>query len=473
MEKYDLIIIGAGPGGYESAVYAAENFGMKVAVIEKQRLGGTCLNRGCIPTKAMLHSALLYSRIRRHGDELGLTGSNHLGYDLSEIQKHKNAIVDRLESGINFLMKTNGIVVYKGHGSIISKKLVSVTDDKGGVEVLETSNVLIATGSVTALPPIPGIDNYGVVTSETLLELDKSIKTLTIIGGGVIVCEFASLFSSLGTKVTIIEAMGQLLPNMDREIAQNLKMILKRTGDVDVHTNSTVTKIEKNDTDGGAVKCLFNEKNQAMESGIESDMILISVGRAPYTSGLVAEDAPKEITAVISGKGDIEVNENFETHVPGIYAIGDVTGGVQLAHVAAAEGKIAVSRMNGVDPEISMEIVPSCIYTEPEIASVGLTLMQAKDMGIDAVSHKYTMNANGKSLLSLQERGFIRLTVAKDTGKILGAQMMCARATDMISQFSQAIVSGITTREMARTVYPHPTFSEGIPGILAEFNSRK
>lgn len=473
MEKYDLIIIGAGPGGYESAVYAAENFGMKVAVIEKQRLGGTCLNRGCIPTKAMLHSALLYNRIRRHGDELGLTGSSHLGYDLSKIQKHKNAVVDRLKSGINFLMKTNSVVIYKGHGAIMSEKLVSVTDDRGGVEVLETSNILIATGSITALPPIPGIDNHGVVTSETLLELDKSIKTLTIIGGGVIGCEFASLFSSLGTKVTIIEAMGQLLPNMDRETAQNLKMILKRTGDVDVHTNSTVTRIEKNDTDGGTLKCLFNEKNSETESGIESDMILISVGRAPYTSGLVAEDAPKEITAVISGKGDIEVNENFETHVPGIYAIGDVTGGAQLAHVAAAEGKIAVSRMNGADPEISMDIVPSCIYTEPEIASVGLTPMQAKDMGIDAVSHKYTMNANGKSLLSLQERGFIRLTVAKDTGKILGAQMMCARATDMISQFSQAIVSGITPREMARTVYPHPTFSEGIPGVLAEFNSRK
>ena len=457
MEKYDLIIIGAGPGGYEAAIDAAKTYKMKVALIENRQLGGTCLNRGCIPTKTLLHTAALYHEVKAHGEELGLTGTDGDGFDLEKIQERKNAVLDQLRGGIAMLMKSNKITVYNGTGTVLDRGRVRVELTEGGTEELEGSNIMIATGSVPSLPPIPGADQDGVVTSDQMLDWSRPLNSLLIVGGGVIGCEFASVFSSLGVKVTIVEALDRIIANMDKEIGQNLKMLMKRVKGIDVHTKSTVTEIRKS-KDG--MVCCFTEKDKPVE--VIADLILISIGRRAYTEGLFSEESSEEIRTMKMEKGRILVDSHFQTSVPGIYAIGDVIGGIQLAHVATAEGRSAVAAMNGAEPPVDMNTIPSCIYTNPEIASVGISAEHAKAQGIEIISQKYPMGGNGKSILSLQERGFIKVIADAGSHKILGAQMMCARATDMISQFSQAIVSGLTLEDMAKTIYPHPTFSEGI-----------
>ena len=461
MEKYDLIIIGAGPGGYEAAIDAAKTYKMKVALIENRQLGGTCLNRGCIPTKTLLHTAALYPEVKAHGAELGLTGTDGDGFDLEKIQERKNAVLDQLRGGIAMLMKSNKITVYNGTGTVLDRGRVRVELTEGGTEELEGSNIMIATGSVPSLPPIPGADQDGVVTSDQRLDWSRPLNSLLIVGGGVIGCEFASVFSSLGVKVTIVEALDRIIANMDKEIGQNLKMLMKRVKGIDVHTKSTVTEIRKGE-DG--MVCCFTEKDKPVE--VTADLILISIGRRAYTEGLFSEESSEEIRTMKMEKGRILVDSHFQTSVPGIYAIGDVIGGIQLAHVATAEGRSAVAAMNGAEPPVDMNTIPSCIYTNPEIASVGISAEHAKAQGIEIISQKYPMGGNGKSILSLQERGFIKVIADAGSHKILGAQMMCARATDMISQFSQAIVSGLTLEDMAKTIYPHPTFSEGIGEAL-------
>ena len=307
------------------------------------------------------------------------------------------------------------------------------------------------------MPPIPGADSPKVITSDELLDLDHPIDELVIIGGGVIGCEFASIFNALGTKVTIIEALPSIIANLDKEIGRSLSMILKKNRGIDIHTGATVTSLRE---DGEKIFCCYTEKGAECE--ISGDLVLMSVGRRANTEGLVSDDSSDEIKGLEMDRGKIIVNERFETSVPGIYAIGDVIGGIQLAHVATAEGRCAVAFMNDAEAPVDLKYVPSCIYTSPEIASVGISADEAKEQGLEVVTKKYPMSANGKTVLSLQDRGFIKVIADKETGRVLGAQMMCARATDMISQFSQAIVNGLTLDDMARVIYPHPTFSEGI-----------
>ncbi|NLD11805.1 MAG: dihydrolipoyl dehydrogenase [Clostridiales bacterium] len=460
MENFDLIIIGAGPGGYEAAVDAAKQYNMKVALVENRELGGTCLNRGCIPTKTMLYSASLYHEIKTHGDEIGLTGAEDDGYDMAKIQYRKQAVVAQLRAGVETLMKMNKINVFYGTGTIMDKTHVRVAGVDGVVTDLEAKNIMIATGSIPSVPPIKGADLDGVVTSDHLLNQDKPLESLVIIGGGVIGMEFASVFSSLGTKVTVIEALDRIIANMDKEICQSLKMLSKKKG-IDIHTGSMVTEI-KGST--GDMTVCYTEKEKPCE--VSGQLVLLAIGRRAYTEGLFANESSDEVKNMSIERGKITVDGRYETSVPGIYAIGDVTGGIQLAHVATGEGRSAVAYMNNSHPSIDMTIVPSCIYTHPEIASVGLSGDEVKKQGLKVITHKYAMGSNGKSILSLQERGFIKIIADEDTHKVLGAQMMCARATDMISQFSQAIVSGLTLEEMSKTIYPHPSFSEGIGEAL-------
>ena len=457
MEKFDLIIIGGGPGGYEAALEASKKHGMKVALVENRELGGTCLNRGCIPTKTLLHSAEMLYELKAQGETIGLRDLGSVSCDMAALNQRKNDVVTQLVTGIGSLMKAGKIAVYKGTGTIIDKDLVRVSLSDGGTEDLEAENIMIATGSVPAVPPIPGADSPKVITSDELLDMDHPVEELIIIGGGVIGCEFASVFSALGTRVTIIEALPSIIANLDKELGRSLSMIFKKSRGIDIHTGAMVTSIRE---EGEKVICCYTEKGNECE--IPGDLILMSVGRRANTEGLFSDESSDAVKAMETDRGKIIVNERYETSVPGIYAIGDVIGGIQLAHVATAEGRCAVAYMNGADAPVDVDCVPSCIYTSPEIASVGISADEAKEKGLEVVSKKYPMSANGKTVLSLQERGFIKVIADKETGKVLGAQMMCARATDMISQFAQAVVNGLTLDDMSRVIYPHPTFSEGI-----------
>ena len=469
-DKFDLVVIGAGPGGYEAAIEGVKK-GMKVALVENRELGGTCLNRGCIPTKTIIHTAELYHELQS-GPSIGLT-VREPAVDMEMVQKRKDEVLEQLRKGIASLMKTNRISVFYGTGTILDREHVKValSGEKTGEKaeeqpdgqkqdqvVLETSHILIATGSVPACPPIPGSSLPGVVTSDGLLDKKDLFEHLIIIGGGVIGMEFASVYSSLGHGVTVIEALDRILPTMDKEIAQNLKMIMKKRN-VDIHTGAKVEEILQTE-DGKGLICRYTEKDKPCEA--RADGILIATGRRAYTGGLITDESSREVKDMAMERGRIITDEKYKTSVPGIYAIGDVTGGIQLAHAATAQGRNAVAHMAGENMVIRTDIVPSCVYTNPEIGCVGISADEAKARGIEAVTKKYIMSANGKSILSQQERGFIKVVADSDSHRILGAQMMCARATDMISQFAVAMANGLTLEDMAKVIFPHPTFSEGI-----------
>ena len=445
--EYDLIVIGAGPGGYEAAFEAAD-LGMRTALVEKEEPGGTCLNHGCIPTKALLHAAELY-RSMKDAEPLGVSAKEIL-YDLRKMQERKRDVVLRLRKGIEDTAKRKKVDLIRGIAAVRAEGKVTVRAAEGE-RTLTAGRILLATGSRPVKPPIEGIDLPGVLTSDELLENEGPIGSLVIIGGGVIGVEFASLYEALDTKVTVIEAMPQLLPNLDRELAQGLKMLMKKRG-ITVCTGARVEAIRQRD--GGGLLCEFTaEKPETAEA----DAVLVCVGRRPYTEGLFDENFMPD-----TERGRILVNERYETSLPGVYAIGDVTGGVMLAHAAAAEGRNAVRGMNGRQESEDLRWIPSCIYTEPEIACVGMTLDEAKAAGIEADSRKILMGANGRTVITGGERGYIRVVFEKETEKLLGAQMMCERATDIISAFIQALCAGLTLRDLARVIRPHPTFSEAI-----------
>lgn len=445
MREYDLIVIGAGPGGYEAAFEAAD-LGMKTALIEKDAPGGTCLNRGCIPTKALLHGAEIYRQMREAGP-FGVT-AGEISFDPARMQARKRQVVEQLRAGIEAAAKRKKVELLRGVGTISGAGAVRMDGEE-----LRAKFILIATGSAPAGLPIPGADLPGVVTSDGLLESGERIGRLVIIGGGVIGAEFAALYRALGTEVTVLEAMPQLLPSLDREIAQSLKMQMKKQG-IHVCTGARAEEIRP-DPAGGLICDYSGEKGQ--REAAAADRVLICIGRKPYTEGLFAPGVTVEME-----RGRILVNGRFETSLPGVYAIGDVIGGSMLAHAATAEGRNAVRYMRGLPPFADLRFVPACVYTDPEIACVGMTEDEAKAAGLETESRKTLMGANGKTLLTGGERGYIRAVWEKGSGKLLGAQMMCARATDMIGEFALALSAGLTREEMARVIRPHPTFSEAM-----------
>ena len=425
---YDLIVIGGGPAGYTAAAEGAKK-GMKAALIERKAIGGTCLNEGCIPTKTLMHCTELYREVKA-GEGIGLY-AKELSCDMGKLQDYKEGVIGELQKGIGIMLKQNKVTVYEGTGQIV--EVPEPGEDSGkikvqvGDEVLEAGKVLISTGSVPMKLPIPGMDLEGVLDSTRMLSERTIPKSLLIIGGGVIGVEFATVYHALGCKVTIVEALDKILAGLDREISQSMKMQFKKMG-IEVHTGARVKEIRKEEE----LCCTFVEKEQ--EISISCEKILVAAGRRADTSGLLGEGISLEME-----KGRILVDETFKTSIPGIYAVGDVIGGIQLAHVAEAEAINTVCAMNGTASRMNLKLVPSCIYTSPEIASVGMTADEAKAAGIEAVSAKYLTSANGKSVLSGQERGFVKLVAEKSTGRLLGAQLFCARATDMISELSAAI----------------------------------
>lgn len=458
-EKYDLIVIGAGPGGYVAAIRGAQK-GLKVAVVEADRVGGTCLNRGCIPTKAMIHASSLY-REMQEGDRFGIS-AQEVSYDYGRICAYKQETVDTLVGGVQQLLKGNQVTVMDGRGMLLPPadgvNAVCVKGLDGGEEVCYADNVILAAGSRPASLPVEGIDLPKVINSDGLFALDHAPENLVIIGGGVIGVEFATVFANLGSKVTILEALPKILDNFDKEISQNLKMILKKRG-VDIHTSAMVRRFAENDD--GSVTAFYEEKEK--EQTASGDYILVAAGRRPVTEGLFAEG----VQPVMNGRY-VNVDEDFRTSIPGVYAIGDLIGGIQLAHAASAHGIRAVESICGAACSQNVAIVPAGVYTDPEIAIVGMTEAQAKDQGIEVITGKFIMSANGKSLITKEERGFIKVVAEAGSEKILGAQMMCARATDMIGEFTTAIVNDLTISDMLRSIMSHPTYSEGIGEALED-----
>lgn len=448
--QYDLVIIGAGPGGYEAA-YEAADFGMKVALVEKDLVGGTCLNRGCVPTKTMMHSSDAY-RIATRSANIGVSAEG-VKADLNRIIDRKCEVSETLRDGIMFLLKKKKVDFVAGTAKVTDGHTVEISGNDE-VSELTAANIMIATGSEPATPPIPGADLPGVLDSTGLLELRGEImKDFVIIGGGVIGIEFATIYSDLGTNVTVVEAMDRLLPNMDKELGRSLKMNFKNRG-IDTHTNAMVEKIEERN---GRLVCFYKEKDKVQE--VEADHILVCTGRRPVTKGVFSEELEEKL---LGARGFLQVDECYRTEIPSIYGIGDAIGGTMLAHTATAEGRNAVAIMNGKEPEINMNVVAGCIYTSPEIASVGLTQDEAKEAGIDVITKKFPTSANGKTIIEELNRGFIKLVASKEDHTLLGAQLMCGRATDIIGELAVAIANGLTIEEVANTIHPHPTFVEAV-----------
>ncbi len=453
--QYDLLIIGAGPGGYEAAFFAQE-LGMHVAVVEKDKVGGTCLNRGCIPTKALMHSSDVY-REAAHGAEVGVEVTG-LHANRARIGERKDEVLDTLRGGISGLLKKKKIDLLEGTATITGAHTVNITNAQGGSADVTAERIMVATGSVPFTPPIPGADLPGVIDSTELINMGgEEIPEFVIIGGGVIGIEFATIYADLGDHVTVIEGLDRLLPVIDKEIGRSIKMTLEKKG-VDVHVSSPVKKIEK---DGDKlVVTLTNKKGEEIQ--VKADKVLMCVGRRPNTAGVFSDEVIKAHPELEDAKGFIRVDEHYQTSVPSVYAIGDCIGGIQLAHVSAAEGRNAVALMNGKDPSINMGTVPSCIYTDPEIAVVGLTADEAKEAGIDVVTKKYPMSANGKTIIAGLDRGFVKLVARADDHKLIGAHLLCGRASDLIGELSVAIGRGMTLEEVANIIHPHPSFAEAI-----------
>ena len=457
MFNFDLIVIGAGPGGYEAALHAAR-LGLKTAVVEKREVGGTCLNRGCIPTKALLHASAVYEEAK-HGAELGVAAEN-LSYDLTAMFAYKQQVVEKLRGGIEGLFKAAKVTLLRGIGTLTAPNTVVVSGENEGVYTAQ--NILLATGSVPARPPIPGLDLPGVMTSDELLSGEGGgFNSLIIIGGGVIGMEFATFYNDLGVAVTVVEGLDRLLPNMDRELGQNLSMIMKKRG-VQVFTGAMVKNLEQT---GAGLQVNFETRGKLQS--VAGEKVLCAIGRSPCTAGLFGEGV-----AVEMDRRRIKVNQRFETSLPGVYAIGDVSSPVQLAHVATAQGIYAVNEIAGKANETDLSLVPGCVYVRPEIAAVGLTEADAKAREIPVKTAKALMSANGRTVILNGDRGFMKLVAHAETRKLLGAQLMCSNASDMISQLSEAIANGQTPADLLKAMRPHPTCEEALTAALEELEAK-
>lgn len=452
-QKFDLLIIGAGPGGYVAAIRASK-LGLSTAIVEERKVGGTCLNRGCIPAKAMIHASSLY-REMKEAQQFGVTVSG-VQYDYGKILAYKEDTTEKLCQGVEQLLKANNVTLLQGKATLGKNREVTVVSD-GEARLYSAGNIILAAGSKPLVLPIPGMELPGVLTSDEMFQLKEVPESLVIIGGGVISVEFATVFSALGCKVTIVEAMPRLVLNMDKEISQNLKMVLKKRG-IDIHTSAAVKQVER---DGDQYACVFVEKEKEVKA--TAQYVLCAVGRCPNTDGLFGEDA-----APAMERGYILVDEDFRTSLEGVYAIGDLVKGMQLAHLASAQGIYVAERLAEKEPSVDLNVVPGCVYTDPEIATVGMTEEEAKEQGKNIKVGKFVMSANGKSLISREERGFIKVVVCAETDVILGAQMMCARATDMIGEFETAVANGLRAQELMRGMRPHPTYNEGVSEALED-----
>ncbi|MCC8164973.1 MAG: dihydrolipoyl dehydrogenase [Planctomycetes bacterium] len=435
-----VLVIGGGPGGYVAAIRAAQ-LGADVTLVEQDRLGGTCLNVGCIPTKALLHSAELLEEARHAGDYGVVIPEARV--DFEKVMAKKNAVVKQLVAGVTGLMAANRIKVMKGTATFTGQKQVAV-----GGETLTPDKIIIAAGSVPARPPIPGLDLPQCIDSTGALSLEAIPASMAIIGGGVIGVEMATAYAAFGTTVTIIEMLDEILPMMDRELTKTVRSGLEKKGVV-IKTATKVLSVE--DRDGQAV---VHIENSAGPAEVTADRVLVSVGRKINTESLDLHAA-----GINHDRGRILVNERMETTTPGIYAIGDCTGGAMLAHVASAQGEVAAENALGHPAVYDSRTNPSCVYTNPEFAGVGLTEEKAKEQGLDYVVGRFPLMANGKSLI-MGGGGMVKIIAGTIDGEILGFHMVGPRATDLVTEGALAIGVEATLDEIIATIHAHPTVGE-------------
>lgn len=439
MKNYDVVIIGGGPGGYVAAIKSAQS-GLKTALIEKEVVGGICLNHGCIPTKAMLKSSKVYKQML-HAKDYGLLASE-VGFDWKAIMDRKNSVVKKLTTGVGFLLKKNGVEVYQGLGVVKDKSTVEVNG-----ETLKTKNLILATGASPIVPPIPGLqeayEKGFAVTSRELLAIDHVPNHLVIIGGGVIGVEFATVFSSFGSDVTIIEKLDGILPMMDDDIRTAYTKTLKKDG-IKIFTSAEVKAV-----DGKFVTYLLDGK----EEKVEADTILVSVGMRANSKGFEALNLKMD-------RASVETNDQLETSVKGVYAIGDLNGKYMLAHVASHEGLVAIEHILGHDAKMDYDQVPNAVYGQPEIASVGKTEKALKEAGVEYTASTFPIAGVGKSVADGEKEGFIKLLVGKKYKEILGAHIFSYNASDLIAELGVTMKLEGTAYEVADTIHAHPTLSE-------------
>ncbi len=444
---FDVIVVGSGPGGYVTAIRASQ-LGFKTAVVEKENLGGVCLNWGCIPTKALLKSAQVFEYVK-HAEDFGIK--------IKEYDKDFNAVVNRsrevangMSGGVQFLMKKNKITVLNGFGKVQPGKKVTVTDEAGKETVYSGQNIIIATGARSReLPNLPQ-DGKKIIGYRKAMTLEKQPKKMVVVGSGAIGIEFAYFYNSMGTDVTIVEYMPNIVPVEDEDVSKQLERTFKKSG-VKIMTNAEVTGV---DTSGKG--CTVNVKTKKGEEQLEADVVLSAVGIAPNIEGIGLEEV-----GIASDRGRVLVNDFYQTNVPGYYAIGDIVKGPALAHVASAEGILCVEKLAGLHVEpLDYGNIPGCTYCFPEVASVGMTEKAAKDAGYEMKVGKFPFSASGKASASGHKDGFIKVIYDAKYGELLGAHMIGANVTEMIAEAVVARKLETTGHEILKTVHPHPTLSE-------------
>ena len=447
--KFDLIVLGSGPGGYVSAIRASQ-LGLKTAIVEAEELGGICLNWGCIPTKALLKSAQVFEYIS-HASDYGIQ-VNGAEADFAAMVKRSRGVADGMSKGVQFLMKKNKIDILSGWGKIQPGKKVEVSDTNGGKMVYTADHIIIATGARARELPTLKIDNEKIIGYRKAMTLEKQPKSMVVVGSGAIGVEFAYFYNSIGTKVTIVEFMDRIVPVEDEEVSKALEKIYKKSG-ITVMTSSEVTKV---DTKGAG--CKVTVKTAKGEEVLDCEVVLSAAG---VVSNL--ENIGLEEVGILVDKGKIQVNDYYQTNMPGYYAIGDVVPGPALAHVASAEGIICVEKIAGHHPEpLDYGNIPGCTYCSPEIASVGMTEAKAKAAGYEVRIGKFPFSASGKASAAGAKDGFVKLVFDKKYGEILGAHLIGANVTEMIAEIVAIRKLETTGQELIKTVHPHPTMSEAI-----------
>lgn len=445
----DLVIIGGGPGGYVAAIRACQ-LGMKVALIERDILGGTCLNRGCIPTKAYQHNARVLHELRKAADWGIKIDNPHL--DMPRIKEWKDNIVKNLAAGVEKLLVQNQAEVINGNAEIIESGQVKIGD-----RIIETKNILIATGSKPALLPIEGADLPGVLNSDGILEMTQIPSKLVIVGGGVIGLEFASIFNQFGSQVIVIESESRLLNLLDAEISRRMQVYLKKTG-IGIYTDTLVQRISMVDQ---GLKLSVQGKKGSLE--IETDVVLVAIGRQPETKGL----GLAKIGVGVDPQGFINTDGDFATNIKGIYAIGDVVGNMMLAHVASEEGIAAVEKMAGSERNVAYDSVPNCIFTLPEVATVGMTEEEAREKGIEYKTGKYLIAANSKAMTMGEADGMVKIIADQDE-RIIGVHIIGPHASDLILEGTVMVKKRMSVEDLVGTIHPHPALGETLMEALLD-----
>ncbi len=449
MEERDIVVIGGGPAGYVAAIRAAQ-LGGKVTVIENDKLGGTCLNRGCIPSKSLLHSVELYQTMK-NAEQFGIKATE-VSFDLAKMQSRKSRTVATLVGGVQSLLNGNKVEVIKGRATLTPSREVEVDTGQGEKQTIRSKKILLATGAKPIKLPIPGADSpKGIIDAESILDLDYVPRSLLMIGGGVIGVEMATILAKLGGKITIVEMLPHILPAEDAELTTVLAHALKEDG-VQLYEGAKVTSIE--DSAGGKTATISTAEG---EQKVKTEIVAIGVGYIPNVDGLGLDQA-----GVAAGKGGIQVNERMETSAPNIYAAGDAIGGIMLAYVAMEEGTVAAENALGKNSTIDYQAVPRCTFTLPELASVGLTKEEATAQGYQVQVGKFPFSANSMATILGERQGLIKIIAEQKYGQILGVHIAGPRATDLIAEAALAMKMDATPQEIVATVHAHPTLSEAL-----------